>query len=69
MVKRIGLDEHQYQFEWDEAKAAANLRKHGVSFELASSILVILEFSLSPTRRTASNGVGSPRQAKLTGRT
>jgi uncharacterized protein len=32
------LDEHQFQFEWDEAKAAANVRKHGVSFELASSI-------------------------------
>ena len=32
------MDEHQFQFEWDEAKAAANLRKHGVSFELASSI-------------------------------
>ena len=36
--KRIGLDERQFQFEWDEAKAVANLRKHGVSFELASSI-------------------------------
>jgi len=32
------LDEHQFQFEWDEAKAASNLRKHGVPFELASSI-------------------------------
>lgn len=32
------MDEQQFQFEWDEAKAAANLRKHGVSFELASSI-------------------------------
>jgi uncharacterized protein len=32
------LDEHQFQFEWDEAKAAANFRKHGVSFDLASSI-------------------------------
>jgi len=32
------LDERQFQCEWDEAKAAANLRKHGVSFELASSI-------------------------------
>ena len=32
------MDEHQFQFEWDEAKAAANLRKHGVSFEAASSI-------------------------------
>jgi uncharacterized DUF497 family protein len=28
-----------FQFEWDEAKAAANERKHGVTFELASSIL------------------------------
>lgn len=32
------MDEHQFQFEWDEAKAAANSRKHGVSFDLASSI-------------------------------
>ena len=27
-----------YEFEWYEAKAAANERKHGVSFELASSV-------------------------------
>ena len=27
-----------YQFEWDEAKAAANERKHDVTFELASSV-------------------------------
>jgi uncharacterized protein len=26
------------QFEWDEDKAAENLRKHGVSFEEASSV-------------------------------
>ena len=32
------MDEHHFQFEWDEAKAAANLRNHGVTFELASSI-------------------------------
>ena len=32
------MDEHQFQFEWDEAKAAANLRQHGVPFEVASSI-------------------------------
>jgi len=24
------------EFEWDDEKAAANLRKHGVSFELAA---------------------------------
>ncbi len=27
-------------FEWDDAKAAANLAKHGVSFEEASTALV-----------------------------
>ncbi len=27
-----------FQFEWDEVKAAANERKHAVTFELASSI-------------------------------
>ena len=32
------MSDRQFQFEWDEDKAAANLRKHGVSFELASSI-------------------------------
>ncbi|MDD5296249.1 MAG: BrnT family toxin [Rhodocyclaceae bacterium] len=26
------------KFEWDDAKAASNLRKHGVSFEEAASI-------------------------------
>jgi uncharacterized DUF497 family protein len=26
------------RFEWDEAKARANLAKHGVSFELASRV-------------------------------
>ena len=26
------------QFDWDEAKAAANERKHGVTFESASSV-------------------------------
>ena len=27
-----------FQFDWDEAKADANARKHGVSFELASTV-------------------------------
>jgi len=26
------------QFEWDDAKAAANVRKHGVSFEEAITV-------------------------------
>ena len=32
------MSDRQFQFEWDENKAAANIQKHGVSFELASSI-------------------------------
>jgi uncharacterized DUF497 family protein len=32
------VDKRQFQFEWDEVKAAANVRKHDVSFELASTI-------------------------------
>ncbi|MEX2264295.1 MAG: BrnT family toxin [Bryobacteraceae bacterium] len=32
------MNERQFQFEWDEVKAVANLRKHGVSFELASTV-------------------------------
>ena len=27
-----------FQFEWDELKADANARKHGVAFELASTV-------------------------------
>ena len=27
-----------FQFEWDEIKADANVRKHGVSFELACTV-------------------------------
>ena len=32
------VNERRYQFEWDETKAAANERKHDVTFELASSV-------------------------------
>lgn len=32
------MNDRHFQFEWDEAKAAANLRKHGVPFELASTV-------------------------------
>jgi hypothetical protein len=27
-----------FQFEWDEVKAGANARKHGITFELASTV-------------------------------
>ena len=32
------MDEQHFQFDWNEAKAAINSHKHGVSFELASSV-------------------------------
>ena len=32
------MAERQFQFEWDEGKAAVNFRKHGVSFELACTV-------------------------------
>ncbi len=32
------MDERPFQFEWDKVKADANLLKHGITFELASTI-------------------------------
>jgi uncharacterized DUF497 family protein len=32
------VDERQFQFEWDDVKAADNMRKHGVSFEFACTV-------------------------------
>ncbi|MGO4879439.1 MAG: BrnT family toxin [Bryobacteraceae bacterium] len=32
------VSERPFQFDWDEVKADANLRKHGIAFELASTI-------------------------------
>jgi uncharacterized DUF497 family protein len=58
-----------FQFEWDEAKADANARKHGVPFELASFIfcdprlLTVADLEHSETEERwfsvgmASNGV------------
>ena len=34
------MKERQFQFEWDEVKAAANPRKHGVTFELAATVFI-----------------------------
>jgi uncharacterized DUF497 family protein len=32
------VDARQFQFAWDDAKALANVRKHGVPFELARTV-------------------------------
>jgi uncharacterized DUF497 family protein len=45
-------------FEWDEAKAAANCRKHKVTFEEASTIF---DDELSLTGRDPDHSVGEHR--------
>lgn len=32
------MNAHHFQFDWDKSKAAANLARHGISFELASTV-------------------------------
>jgi hypothetical protein len=32
------VTERQFQFEWDQAKSASNLQKHGVPFEKAAAV-------------------------------
>lgn len=32
------MDVRSYQFEWDGAKAGANARKHGITFEMAATV-------------------------------
>ena len=32
------MNARPFQFDWDEVKADANARKHGVTFELASTV-------------------------------
>lgn len=32
------MSDRHFEFEWDEAKAASNLRKQGVAFDLASTV-------------------------------
>ena len=39
-----------FEFEWDPAKAASNLRKHRISFELAATVF------LDPLARSLPNG-------------
>lgn len=45
-------------FEWDSAKAAANVRKHGVSFEEAVSAL---RDDFAATARDLAHSVGESR--------
>lgn len=37
-MKREGADSVVYDFDWHPAKARLNLRKHGVSFQLATTV-------------------------------
>jgi uncharacterized DUF497 family protein len=63
------VDARPFQFDWDDGKADANARKHGVTFELATTIfhdprlLTIADLDHSATEERwfsvgcASNGV------------
>ena len=63
------MDARPFQFDWDDGKADANARKHGVTFELATTIfhdprlLTIADLDHSATEERwfsvgcASNGV------------
>ena len=58
------------QFAWDPDKAAANLRKHGVSFEDASTVFRILSPRCCPTPRIvagshARSSSGIPQEGAL----
>ena len=37
-MRERSVNARPFQFEWDEVKADANARKHGVTFELASTV-------------------------------
>jgi uncharacterized protein len=43
---------HTLRFEWDQRKAAANAKKHGVSFEEAKSVFVDERAKLIETQTT-----------------
>jgi hypothetical protein len=51
----------ELQFTWDPAKAAANLSKHGVSFEDASTVFrnPLAKVVPDPTHSEQSNGRSS----------
>ena len=52
---------HEIEFEWESRKAAANLRKHKLSFETACEVF------FDPFLRVADAGVveGEPREAVI----
>ena len=68
-MRELLVSGRPFQFEWDEAKADANARKHGVAFELASTVfhdprlLTVADLEHSQTEERwfsvgrASNGV------------
>ena len=44
------MDSWEFKFEWDDAKAAANMAKHGVAFEEAKTVFydALAEIMLDP---------------------
>ena len=54
-------------YEWDDTKAAANVRKHGVTFEEASTVFADVEYLLNrdPAAPNRFIAVGFSRQARV----
>jgi uncharacterized DUF497 family protein len=63
----VASDDERGDFEWDEAKAAANARKHGVTFEEASTVFddVDLLVNLDPADPTRFIAVGFSAVARV----
>jgi uncharacterized DUF497 family protein len=61
------------EFEWDNAKAASNLTKHGVPFAFAARVFLdagVVDFDASraPDGEARRKGDGSHRRSSLYGR-
>lgn len=57
------MESERPEFEWDELKAASNLRKHGVAFEDAIAV-----FEDDDAVTVSANTVGEEQRFKRTGR-
>lgn len=60
--------DRQFQFEWDEGKAIANMRKHGITFDLARTVFIHNFLVLLISNTAMSRSVGSRLAVPATAR-
>jgi uncharacterized DUF497 family protein len=53
------MDETIVDFEWDEGKAARNLAKHGITFEVATGVFLDRHRSPKPTAASITTKLAS----------